>query len=103
MGSSSSKKKSSSSGSSGRYILTNDTGGDDEVKKLQKEESSNDLTVDKNSITALGYGPISAAKLNSLVESGEVIEYEENGKLKYRKNTALINSGTNNLSNKFKR
>lgn len=43
------------------------------------------LTVDKASITALGYGPISASKLNELISSGEVIEYVENGKLKYIK------------------
>lgn len=41
-------------------------------------------TVDMDSVIALGYGPISASKLNSLVESGEVIEYEEDGKLKYK-------------------
>ena len=32
-----------------------------------------------NSITALGYGPISASKLDQLVASGQVIEYVQNG------------------------
>ena len=39
------------------------------------------------SVNNLGYGPISASKLNSLVASGQVIEYEENGKLKYKRAT----------------
>lgn len=58
------------------------------IKGLGVKNSSNKssgLTVDMASVTALGYGPISASKLNSLVASGEVIEYEENGKLKYAK------------------
>lgn len=37
------------------------------------------------SILALGYGPISAEKLNSLVISGKVEEYEKDGQLYYRK------------------
>lgn len=49
------------------------------------EKYSTKITVDKASITALGYGPISASKLDELVSSGEVIEYVEDGKLKYKK------------------
>jgi hypothetical protein len=33
----------------------------------------------------LGYGPLSATKLRSLVNSGEVEEYYENGVQKFRK------------------
>lgn len=40
---------------------------------------------DLASIEALGFGPISAKDLNELVSKGIVIEYEENGKLKYRR------------------
>jgi hypothetical protein len=47
--------------------------------------SSSSPTVDMNSVLALGYGPISAKKLDSLISSGIVVEYEENGKLKYKK------------------
>ena len=39
--------------------------------------ANNKKTMD--SITALGYGPITAAKLDQLVASGEVIEYTSNG------------------------
>ncbi len=54
-----------------------------------KNESKNDsLTIDMSSILALGYGPITAAKLDQLVREGKIIEYEEDGKLKYRKNIA---------------
>ncbi|MBQ4572135.1 MAG: hypothetical protein IJA80_02510 [Clostridia bacterium] len=41
--------------------------------------------VDMASVISLGYGPISATRLNQLVASGEIVEYEENGKLKYKK------------------
>lgn len=61
------------------------------VVTLQKPEGDSTsepeatLKVDKNSVQALGYGSISASKLDELVNSGEVIEYEENGVLKYVK------------------
>lgn len=46
---------------------------------------SSEPTVDMKSVIALGYGPISAKRLNELVASGQVVEYEQNGKLKYKK------------------
>lgn len=52
---------------------------------LVDDEGDDAPSVDMNSVLALGYGPISATKLNELVASGEVIEYEENGMLKYKK------------------
>ena len=45
-------------------------------------------SVDLGSILKLGYGPISANKLNSLVASGAVEEYVDGGSIKFR------NSGT---------
>ena len=71
----------SSGGSGGR--VKKSSSGSSSVKGSSNKSSG--LTVDMASVTALGYGPISASKLNSLVASGEVIEYEENGKLKYAK------------------
>lgn len=50
-----------------------------------KTTDSVNLTVDMASVNALGYGPISAKKLDELISSGEVVEYAENGKLKYKK------------------
>ena len=77
---SSSSKKSSSNGSSGivkdkqaTKVSTKDSGGGD------------DLTVDTKSVMALGYGPISAAKLDELVQKGVVSEYVEDGKIKFKK------------------
>ncbi len=49
-----------------------------------KKTTSKEPKVDMNSVLKLGYGPISASKLNSLVASGQVKEYEQNGKLKYK-------------------
>jgi hypothetical protein len=46
------------------------------------------------SVTALGYGPISASKLNSLVASGQVIETEKNGVLTYKRATAKKTTST---------
>lgn len=38
-----------------------------------------------DSVTALGYGPISAAKLNELEEQGIIESYIQNGKRKFSK------------------
>lgn len=78
---SSSVKKSSSSGSSSSS-----------VKKSSSSGSDNSATM--KSILALGYGPISASKLNSLVASGEVVEYYENGVQKFRKATKKSTKGS---------
>lgn len=54
-------------------------------KKTSGSTSSGKATVDTQSILNLGKGPISATTLNNLVMSGQVEEYEEDGKLKFRK------------------
>ena len=69
------------------YVYLDDDSGDSIA-----DDSSQ--TVDMDSVIELGYGPISAQRLNELVSSGEVIEYEENGKLKYKKNTSTSKSDT---------
>lgn len=78
-GSGSGGSNKSSSGSSGSSINKNTT------KTETKSETKSEPTVDMNSVLSLGYGPISASKLDSLVSSGVVMEYEQNGKLKYKK------------------
>jgi len=80
---SSSSKSSSSKGKSTKFtqVAKTDTGKSD-------TPASKSPTVDMKSVLALGYGPISASKLDSLVASGAVTEYEENGKLKYKKNSS---------------
>ncbi len=63
-------------------------GGSVKVKddsNVTNNSQGSEPVVDMTSVISLGYGPLSAVRLNQLVASGEVIEYEENGKLKYKK------------------
>lgn len=53
-----------------------------------KSTSKSEPKIDMNSVLALGYGPISAEKLDQLVGSGMVEEYEENGMIKFRRRYA---------------
>lgn len=77
-GGSSSSGKSSSSSS----ISKNTSSGS--VNKPSGSTKS-EPTVDMNSVLALGYGPISASKLNQLIKEGKVVETEKDGKLYYTK------------------
>ena len=84
-GSSGSSIKKGSSGSGGSSVKKGSSTGSSYVNKSSSGGSDNSATM--KSILALGYGPISASKLNSLVASGEVVEYYENGVQKFRKAT----------------
>lgn len=79
---SSSKRSSTSAKSSinkgGKINATSNAGS-------KTSSKSSGPTVDMNSVLALGYGPISASKLNQLVSEGKVKETEKNGKLYYTK------------------
>ena len=79
-GSKKSSKKSSKKASTTTIKKSNKSTSS--VKAVNKDDK---VTVDMKSVLNLGYGPISATKLNSLIEKGTVQEYKENGKLKYRK------------------
>jgi hypothetical protein len=58
----------------------------DTLKNVSKTtKSTKSPTVDMNSVLGLGYGPISAKKLNQLVKEGKVKESVKNGKLVYKK------------------
>jgi hypothetical protein len=59
--------------------------------------NKNDGTIPINmaSVTALGYGPISASRLNQLVAQGVVEEYVENGERKFRRKTAKTSTKKN--------
>lgn len=70
---------SKSSGSSGSKVSAKASSST--AKKKETEDNPETL----KSILALGYGPISGNKLNSLVESGLVEEYTSNGVTKFRK------------------
>lgn len=60
-----------------------------EVNISDKEKGSNKLKVDMDSVIGLGYGPISEAKLNALVEQGLVKETVKDGKLVFEKTTGV--------------
>lgn len=70
--------KASDDSSSGSYSSSNNS---------PSSNNLNELTVDKGSIIELGYGPISDEYLYELVMKGEVIQYVEDGVLKFRKLT----------------
>ena len=44
-----------------------------------------ELPVDYDSVLDLGYGPISAERLSALIAAGEVEQYEQGGKLRFRR------------------
>jgi hypothetical protein len=60
----------------------------DTLKKVHEKttkSTKSQKTVDMNSVLSLGYGPISAKKLNQLIKEGKVKESTKNGKLVYKK------------------
>ncbi len=48
-------------------------------------KKSQPTEIDMQSVIDLGYGPISPQKLNTLVENGEVVQYEDDGFIKFKK------------------
>lgn len=77
----------SGSGSSGVKSISSKTASVANSAKKKTETSQKDTM---SSILALGYGPISASKLNSLVQSGVVEEYTSNGKTLFRNSASTI-------------
>lgn len=68
--------------------ITNDEKKLDKTNKKtssSKVSGSKGATVDMKSVLDLGFGPISEKRLNELVQSGVVQEYESNGKIKFKK------------------
>ena len=51
----------------------------------REEESAPELPVDYLSILDLGYGPVSASKLRDLLTMGEVEQYVEDGRIRFRR------------------
>lgn len=86
-GTKSSGNTTKNSGYTGKTTYRNETTGKDagDVKG-----TSSSLTIDQASVLALGYGPISMARLDELVESGAVTEYTEGNKIKFKKNTSNV-------------
>lgn len=92
--SSSSKKTSSSSKSSGSSSINKTS------TSTTNKTSSSSPTIDMQSVLALGYGPISAAKLSSLVDQGVIEQYTKNGKIKFRKKN--LSGGTSTKKNSLR-
>lgn len=85
----------SSSGSSSSSTVKKSSGSSSSVSKNTSNTSTSkdDLQVDMASVLALGYGPINAARLNSLVKIGEVREIVDpvKGVITYKKsNPSLV-------------
>lgn len=83
-----SSKKSKYSPKSTKSAIKAVKSGSGSVNKGSNSSSSNSssnssATIDMDSVLALGLGPISASKLNSLVSSGVVREYVSGGKIKF--------------------
>jgi hypothetical protein len=88
-------KKSSSGSSSSSTVKKSSGSSSSSVSKntSNKSTSKDDLQVNMASVMALGYGPISAARLNSLVKTGEVQEIVDpiKGVITYKKtNPSLV-------------
>ena len=60
------------------------------VTNIAEKAKSKEPEIDMGSVLALGYGPISASRLNQLVSQGLVESYVSGGKTKFRK-TAYAN------------
>lgn len=86
-GGKSSKGSGGSSSSSSSNINKGSGGSSSNNKKTDKNKS---VTVDMQSVLNLGFGPISASRLNELVKSGVVEEYKSGNKLKYRKSASTL-------------
>lgn len=96
-GSGSIKKSSGSGKSSGKTTKKISNNGATTVIKETSGIESDNAKVDMQSVLNLGLGPISASRLNDLVSSGQVIEYVQDGKLKYKRSGVsqkLFNLGT---------
>ena len=60
------------------------------VTNIEEKVKSKEPEIDMGSVLALGYGPISASRLNELVSQGLAEKYVSGGKTKFRK-TAYAN------------
>lgn len=78
-------KKSGSSGSKKSTNVGAKIGSIDSAINSARKENEENPTPNMNSVRALGYGPISAARLNQLIKEGKAKETQKGGKLYYTK------------------
>jgi hypothetical protein len=69
----------------GAKIAASGKSNSSSTKKTWNDNPNNKKTIDMNSVLALGYGPISAARLDQLVSQGLVEQYTSGNKIKFRK------------------
>ena len=55
------------------------------AKNNTSQQKNQQAKIDMDSVLALGYGPISEAKLAKLVANGTIERYEDDGQIKFRK------------------
>jgi hypothetical protein len=86
---------SGSKGSSGgsASISTTKNGNKTSTTTTVKKKTSDAVQIDMDSVLALGFGPISAAKLDDLVRQGIVSEYISDGKRKFKKTAHTLKQG----------
>ena len=81
-----SPKVSNNSNANRKYTTSNTNNA--AIKEVQdKVNGKKNMPIDESSILALGYGKISAAYLDKLIQEGKVVEYVENGKIKFMRAT----------------
>lgn len=90
-------KKGKTTASAGGTPSSNDNKPISKTPKGKPDTSKpvgNNLEIDMNSVTALGYGPISEQKLANLVAKGYVQKYVEGGKIKFRRSPHIVERGS---------
>lgn len=95
-GSSGTAGSSGSGGGGGGGTKSSNTEVQLEETKGNTVSDDGGLTVDMNSVLALGYGPISESRLNELVASGEVREVVKGNKITFEKVKKTSTPTTNN-------
>lgn len=86
----SSSKGSSSGSSKAKKSTTTITKAKSTTTKSASSKKST-KQIDMDSVLALGFGPISASRLNELVANGIVEEYTSGGRVKFRKTAKTLN------------
>ena len=60
-------------------------GGGKKKEKEEEKDAGSDYPIDRDSVLALGYGPIGDDRLAALVDAGEVEQYFQGGMWRFRR------------------
>lgn len=82
--------RSGGSGGGGAKVTKSSGSKKATVSKSSSSGSSKQAQIDMDSVIALGFGPISASRLNQLEEQGIVESYVSGGKIKFRKTPSTM-------------